>query len=62
MVGDAFAVKTQAEPGLEKYDPKRPHAHTMTKIAGRWRRTIEQDGQLFDRETGIEIILPSKTS
>jgi hypothetical protein len=40
-----------------KYDPKRPHAHTMTKIDGCWRRTVEQEGQVFDRETR-ELIGP----
>lgn len=56
-----FAVKRQAGPKPEKYDPMRPHAHTMTRLDGQWLRTIEQDGRLFDRNTGIEIILPSDT-
>jgi hypothetical protein len=59
--GNTFAVKTQAEPEPKRYDPGRSHAHTMTKIDGKWQRTIEQDGWLFDRETGVEIILPCDT-
>jgi len=46
---------------LGTIQPKAPHQHTMTRINGQWRCTIEQDGRLFDRETGIEIILPSDT-
>ncbi len=36
-----------------KFDPRRGHEHTMHKIDGRWRRTVEQDGRIFDRETGV---------
>jgi hypothetical protein len=42
-----------------KYDPKRTHAHTMTKVNGKWRRTVEQDGRVFDRVTGLEIDPPA---
>jgi len=56
--GGPLAVNTQA--GLEqapppepvKYDPRRLHAHTSHKIGGTWRRTVEQDGQIFYRESG----------
>jgi len=50
--GQLFEIKN-----LEKYDPKRTHDHTMTKINGRWRRTVGQDGKLFDRDTGLQICL-----
>ncbi len=36
-----------------KFDPWRDHEHTMHKIDGRWRRTVEQEGRIFDRETGF---------
>jgi hypothetical protein len=41
-----------------KFDPRRGHEHTMHKIGGRWRRTVEQDGHVFDRDTGewIEVL------
>ncbi len=59
--GTLAAVNSQKEPGQvpttepEKYNPRQFHDHTMHKIDGRWRRTIEQDGRLFDRDTGILI-------
>lgn len=41
-----------ANKGIQaKFDPRRGHEHTMTKISGQWRRTIEQDGLVFDRDT-----------
>ncbi|MGA8139628.1 MAG: hypothetical protein WB948_03010 [Desulfobaccales bacterium] len=57
--GGPLAVNRQA--GVEqapapepfKFDPRRGHEHTMHKIDGRWRRTVEQDGRIFDRETGV---------
>jgi hypothetical protein len=36
-----------------KFDPRRSHEHTMTKIDGAWRRTVKQDGRVFDRDTGV---------
>jgi hypothetical protein len=56
--GEPLAVNRQA--GLEqapppepvKYDPRRPHAHTSHKIGGTWRRTVEQEGRIFDRDSG----------
>jgi hypothetical protein len=57
--GGPLAINEQA--GLElalspepvKFNPNRGHEHTMQKIDGRWWRTIEQDGLIFDRETGV---------
>ena len=48
-------VKLEQVPPPEpmKFDPRRAHAHTMTKIEGIWRRTIEQGGRIFDRDTGV---------
>jgi hypothetical protein len=65
--GGLLGVKRQE--GLEKAplqetvkcDFRRPHTHTAHKIGGVWRRTVEQDGQIFDRDTGVEIILSSAT-
>ena len=57
--GVPFAVKGQVElekvplPEPVRYDPRRLHAHTVHKIDGAWRRTVEQDGQVFDRDTGV---------
>lgn len=57
--GGPLAVNRQVEleqkssPEPVKYDPRRVHAHTMTKIDGICRRTIEQDGRIFDRDTGV---------
>ena len=59
--GEALAVKNQAGLEPKRYDPGRTHAHTMTQMDGKWRCTIEQDGWIFDRETGVEIVLPSST-
>jgi hypothetical protein len=59
--GEPLAVNRQAEdkqtplPVPTKFDSRRGHDHTMHKIDGRWRRTIEQDGLIFDRETGFLI-------
>lgn len=36
-----------------RFDPKRSHAHTSHKVGGIWRRTVEQDGRIFDRDTGV---------
>lgn len=41
-----------------KYNPRQPHDHTMHKIDGRWRRTLEQDTKLFDRGTGVRLEFP----
>ena len=60
-VRDGLAVNRQAggeptpAPEPVKYDPKRGHEHTMHMIDGRWRRTVEQDGHVFDRESGLLI-------
>ena len=43
---------------IEKYDSRRSHAHTSHKIGGVWRRTVEQDGLVFDRDTGVLIDAP----
>ena len=59
--GGALAVNVQE--GIEqaqvlgpvKYDPRRGHLHNTHKIDGRWRRTVEQDGHIFDRESGLLI-------
>lgn len=57
--GGTLAVNRRVEleqaplPEPVKYDPRRPHAHTSHKIGGTWRRTIEQDGRIFDRDTGV---------
>ena len=59
--GGSFAVNGEMDseqvtpPEPVKYDPRRPHTHTLTKIGGCWRNTISQDGQLFDRDTGLWI-------
>jgi hypothetical protein len=46
--GHSFKIST-----LSRYDPRRGHAHTSHRISGAWRRTVEQDGQIFDRDTGV---------
>jgi len=60
----ALAVKGQGGPEqspllkikeAEKFDPRRLNTHTMHKIGGVWRRTIEQDGLVFDRDFGTLI-------
>jgi hypothetical protein len=57
--GGPLAVNRQVEleqvppPEPVKFDPRRSHAHTMTKIDGVWRRTLEQDGRTFDRDSGV---------
>lgn len=57
--GESLAVNRKIEleqaptPEPVRYDPKRLHAHTSHKIDGAWRRTIEQDGRIFDRDTGV---------
>ncbi len=56
--GGPLAVNRKAEhekaPMLEpvRCDFRRSHEHTMTKIDGIWRRTVEQDGRIFDRDNG----------
>jgi len=56
--GEPLVVNRQAEleqaplPEPERYDPRRPHAHTSHKSGGTWRRTVEQDGRIFDRDSG----------
>ena len=56
--GGPLAVNRQAvvepapPPEPVKFDPRRGHEHTMHKIDGRWRRTVEQDGRIFDRDSG----------
>lgn len=56
--GEPLSVKPQQTPIPEpaKYDPRRAHAHTSHKIGGAWRRTVDQDGRIFDRDTGEEIL------
>jgi hypothetical protein len=55
---ESLAVSRQADnnpastPEPIKFDPRRGHEHTMHKIGGEW-RTIEQDGRVFDRDTGF---------
>jgi len=57
--GEPLAVNRQIKleqaplPEPERYDPRRLHAHTSHKIEGTWRRTVEQDGRIFDRDTGV---------
>ena len=57
--GGPLAVNRQVKieqappPAPTKYDPRRPHAHTMHKIGLAWRRTVEQDDRIFDRDTGV---------
>jgi hypothetical protein len=57
--GEPLAVNEQTKlkqtplPEPVKYDPRRPHAHTMHKIGLAWRRTVDQDGRIFDRDTGV---------
>jgi hypothetical protein len=43
---------------VAKYDPRRAHRHTMTKIDGKWIRTVEQEGLTYDRDTGELINVP----
>ena len=61
--GRPLAVSGQAEHEQQplKCDFQRPHAHTMTQIAGKWRRTVEQDGRVFDRDSGALIDIGSTT-
>ncbi|HIJ75337.1 MAG TPA: hypothetical protein HPP81_01330 [Deltaproteobacteria bacterium] len=35
-----------------RFNPSLPHKLTMTKIGGVWRRTLIQDGRIYDRDTG----------
>jgi hypothetical protein len=59
VLGVNFLKEPAFAPPAEplKYDPKPLHAHTMTKVNGKWRRTVEQDGMVYDRATGILIDL-----
>jgi hypothetical protein len=62
--GGPLAVNNQVElegtlaPEPVKFNPNRGHEHTMHKIDGRWRRTLEQGGMVFDRDTGLLIETP----
>ena len=38
-----------------KFNPNRPHRHCCIKIDGTWRRVAEQEGRIYDRETGEYI-------
>jgi hypothetical protein len=53
-------LQTEVEPAPMpepvKFDPRRGHEHTMHRIDGRWRRTVEQDGRIFDRESGVLML------
>jgi hypothetical protein len=60
-VNEPTGLEPAPPPEPVKFNPNRGREHTMHKIDGRWRRTVEQDGRIFDRETGIEIALPSDT-
>lgn len=59
--GRPFAVNVLTEieqaPPQEpiKFDPHSGHEHTMHFIDKRWRRTVEQDGLVFDRDTGDHL-------
>ncbi|MHC1744974.1 MAG: hypothetical protein AB9873_18375 [Syntrophobacteraceae bacterium] len=44
---------------MVKFNARKPHRHTMTKVDGKWRRTVEQDGLTYDRDTGELINVPS---
>jgi len=52
-VNEQAGLEQAPSPEPVKYDPRRPHAHTSHKIGGTWRRTVEQDGRIFDRDTGV---------
>lgn len=57
--GETLAVNGQAEPTPAPEpvmcDFRRGHVHSTHKINGVWRRTVEQDGLVFDRDTGTLI-------
>lgn len=52
VVNKQIELEQVPAPEPVKYDPKRAHAHTSHKIGGARRRTVEQDGRIFDRDSG----------
>jgi len=54
-VNEPVILEQSPAPEPIYYDAGRGHRHNMHIINGRVRRTVEQDGLIFDRDTGLLI-------
>ncbi|MGC9964282.1 MAG: hypothetical protein ABSE08_02635 [Syntrophobacteraceae bacterium] len=52
LTGESTGLSLNSESETMKFDPTRPHVHRSIKIAGTWRRVAEQDGRIYDRDSG----------